>query len=310
MENCCARCKKEIESGAKLFLGTVYCPECCEVAITISGYSPQSMWCVKEKQVWESTGKYSYDLKRNGNDYYIEVFQMKTEWFRKTRIDIQKLHFHRLFTGSYLNEFSSEDIVINVEDGVPFIFSFGYDGGCDGNGSCIGFRQLSYPQLGGIVAGKNQKIQDLFKGLNAENWKEYLNIAHEERWKFAYSCFVAVVDGPMTRIAVSTQSPVHHIYYAECPTDTYLEWKKSRGELENCLFDFETLQRIATRFLIKKHAPFKARNYMFLVREEPAKGGNVDMVFSTNCSTELCVYDSVSHENASWFVNMIASACK
>ena len=81
-------------------------------------------------------------------------------------------------------------------------------------------------------------------------------------------------------------------------------------KVEHCLYDFRMLPGIATGFFTKKHSVFQAKNYMFVVNEEPEEGGNVDIAISGNCSTNLRIYDSVSHENASRFVNMIGLACK
>lgn len=310
MEYICARCKKEIESGAKLFLGAVYCPECCDSVIATPSCSPQSMWCVKVKEVTED-GKYTYLLREKGDEYFIDTFQDVSGLFRKKILPAYQLHFHKLFTYEYNNNTYSSVVAMNVEDGVPFVLTFGFDGGYEGRGKWISFRIQSYLELGQILRRKHQGVQKLFEGLNAENWKEYLDKTYPDRLVSSHTCFVAAGCGPVTRIAVSFQSnPVHNIYYAECPTDVYLDWKKSRGSLENCLYDFRTLPGIATTCLTKKHTPFKARNYMFVVNEKPTEGGNVDIAISENCATNLFLYDSVSYESALKFINIIGDACK
>lgn len=306
----CARCKKDIANDVRRFLGTTYCPECCAAAIATPPYSPQSIWCINVKEVVEE-GKYTYFLNEKGDEYFIDTYRKVSGFFRSKTEPQAKLHFHKLFTHEYSNNQYRSEMVLNADDGVPFELTFGVDGGYEGRGNWISFRQYTYPELGGTIIRKNQKVQELFQGLNAENWRDYLDKTYPDRLVASYVCFVAVTDGDVTRIAVSFQSnPVHYINYAECPADVYRDWKKSRGSLEHCLYDFRMLPGIATGFFTKKHSVFQAKNYMFVVNEEPEEGGNVDIAISGNCSTNLWIYDSVSHENASRFVNMIGLACK
>lgn len=297
----CAKCNKIILFNSRNYLGKKYCSDCYIEFVTTPNCSEQTRWLINEKQLVER-GPYKFTTKIAGNDILITVIIKKQP---------QQIRMHKLFTYDYFNSNSYSVLALNAIDGEPFIISFGYDGGADGDGEWISFNKINYQFLNNVIKKKCITINKMFGNLSADNWQEYLNITYTEKLNASYACFMAVVCDDIVRIAVSRQSnPHHHIAYITCHTEDYIAWKSKYKEPLDYLCDYKSLEPVSIEFLTKSHSPIVSNKYSFHLQKRPTQQGKIDLVIAQNCSTNLSEYQGVFIDNALQYLNLIENECK
>jgi len=306
----CKKCNKFIFFKALSYSGNQYCLDCYKLITksdnapqqTTLDYSEHTEWIMKNCYLVKYTGIYYLDTDTANKNYTLTIYHRKQELYT--------IRLHKLFTYTYGNSDYRIEVVLNAADGVPFLVTFGYDGGADGDGEYLRFQKLTYEEFHMIIKNKNKQIQQLFENLTEDTWRDYITVYYYERQKASAVYYVAAMLGSVTRIAVSFQSnPTHQLTYVECSTADYLAWKKKHTDLFDSFCSYPTLSDISSTYLSAKHSPLHVKKYSYFPNKA-VEGGNIDLVISRDNTTKLFVYESLQIDNAIAFIDLVETTCK
>lgn len=319
----CCKCNKFTFINAVTYSGKKYCVPCyntltASVRQTNQDAQPtpiapeppmpapnfdSTAWLIKTRKLFASDSNCYFGIDKDTDTYAFTISRRKQVLFT--------IRLHRLFTYTYGHSDHYVEVVLNVADGEPFLVTFGYDGGADGDGDYYSFEKISFDTLGNIIAKKNTTIRELFNGLSRDTWRDYLTVTYHEPMQLHALYYVAAVYPSVTHIGISFQSnPTHKVTYAECPTEAYFTWKNSHKDFFDCLCHHNSLSEIATTYLTAKHSAFRAKNFSFVPVSQPIPGGALDLAFVYHNATEVHTGEAVHTDNALAFIHLIENTCR
>ncbi len=319
----CCKCNKLIFLNTCKYSGKQYCLPCYNSLIAsirqanqdaqvtpivqnptiTSPNSDSTSWLIKNHKLFASDKNCCLSIDKDTNTYIFTISRRNQILFT--------IPLHKLFTYTYGNSNYRVEVVINVADGEPFLVTFGYDGGADGDGEYYSFSKISFDSLRSIIAKKNTRIQELFKDFSHDTWKNYLTVSYQEPIQSNAVYYIAAVFDSLTHIAVSFQSnPTHRVTYIECPTEAYFAWKSNHKDFFDCICHYHSLSSVATTYLSASHSPFKSKQYSYSPVPKPTPGGALDLAIVFHNTTEFYTGEAVHTDNALAFIHLVENTCR